>query len=220
MPTKTTFRIGTLVTSAALGVVLCTTASAQIYFYNIDEPDDAGAPIGVSKGAAQRFITGPDSYTLHSITLKLSNAGDSPAVLTTRLFSDRNGYPGSSLTEFGTALLAASAPVDNVVFTNTGLTLDPNTTYYLVLSSSTDNSPQIRMTTSLVSSGPFTTANTCDPYGGQTSPNGRNWYNVYNRFLMVMSDGAVHAPEPSTFALALAGLGGLVIAFRRRRSRS
>ena len=171
-------------------------------------------PVSTSTGwVAASFTTDAQTYTLNSISLSLSTPDPGVVALPT-LFSDGGGTPtGVALEIFiGQTVTAYST----YTFASAGLTLNPNTTYWISLAG---NSP----VDWLHFTGSGSTSQTGDWTIGDTllrsTDSGSTWptsYALSGRF----SVDATPVPEPSSVLLlgigAIAGLTFLRQSARRR----
>lgn len=155
------------------------------------------------------FGTDASAYTLNSITLLLAESSSRAAELD--LYSDGGLQPGSEI-----AVLSSpsnySSSVSPTVFTTSGITLSADSTYWVVLKSS---------------SGSFDWAWTTDNTGtgsgfqdtwGITDDGGATWF-TYDLYPVQFSvdAAAVATPEPGTAVLLIAG--GLLAAMLLRRTK-
>ncbi len=156
------------------------------------------------------FGTGSSSANLSSITLLLSNPATGVAEVD--LFSNDLLQPGSLLGTL-TSPESYSASLSNTTFSSNGLTLDANSTYWIVLKAV---------------SGEFDWAWTADNSGtgigfqgvwGSSTDAGSTWftYAVYPTQFSATTDAAA-TPEPGTGWLAIGGLlAGAMALYRRQR---
>ena len=121
-------------------------AGSVVLTSNLAEPLDGANTIGTSTWFAISFFTDGNSYSLTSATLvmELGDGGVvtsvapafSPAAVADipelDLYSDNGGNVGSELATF-TDPITFTTSLDDNVFTISGVTVSPNTTYWLVL---------------------------------------------------------------------------------------
>lgn len=192
--------------SALLIALLSTGIShAATVVSNLQEPPTSSTVFFNSTWLASSFTTDNQSYNLNSATLAL-DAPIGPAGVTIQVYADAAGLPGSSLGSLGTQSISSSG---DKTFTSSGLSLSPNTSYWLVASA--DNLAVWFGTTSTAQTGSWSIGDV-----GQTSnDSGTTWptSSVVGRF----SIDATAVPEPGTVALSALLLGGLA-ARRRRKS--
>jgi len=214
----------TLTVTAALAAVTFTSAAnADVLVSNLSEAQIGGVSVGQLNGVtfmqrANAFTTGSAAagYTLNSATLKMSNASGDPSDFSLELFSESSGNPGSSLA----ALSGSSDPATagDFTYTATGVTLLPNTTYFLVADAA-NSGPNVSdfyswgqtLSTAQTTTDGWTVADV-----SRFSPNDGATWSAGNSVLLFSIDatGVPAIPEPTS--LALLSLGGLALVRRRR----
>src|ERR1700690_1049078 len=98
----------------------------------INNRNASGPQFGVSpynSSEAVPFTTDNNLYTLNSAELVISRLSGNTSDLMVSLYNDAGGTPGSSL---GTFSNPANISQGGALFTATGLTLAPDTTYWIV----------------------------------------------------------------------------------------
>jgi hypothetical protein len=200
-------------------------ASAQgtiTYVSNLGQPSSGSASVGSNSWFAAGFITGTNvaGYVLNSVQLAVTDASGNPSGFTVMIYNEGNSLggiiPGVSL---GT-LAGPANPATAGTYSYTpsvSLTLSPNIDYFIVLTSGTS-----------VANGAYGWSVTSIPtpgynsyhWGGGTSfldsSDGVHWSFTsanYGQFAIY----ATPAPEPGV--LGLFALGGLLVAFQRRKTR-
>jgi hypothetical protein len=83
---------------------------------------------------AASFTTGSDAQSLKSITVPLEL--ESPGTVSLMIYSDNGGVPGSHLATLTSPASFSTTSHAMTTFTASGITLDPNTTYWVLLQSS------------------------------------------------------------------------------------
>jgi hypothetical protein len=191
------------------------------FLSNLGQPTTASGSVGSDSWLAAAFQTGPNAsgYVLNSIQLGMADATGSPNGFT--VFICANGSlggfsPGSSLG----SLNSSSDPLIAGNYTYTSgptLALSPSTVYFIVLTSGT-----------AIANGAYewsdAAANNYNPSGGWfslgggwTSVNGTSW----NGSTAAFSQFAINAtPAPEPGIIGLFALGGLLVAFQRRKATS
>lgn len=156
------------------------------------------------------FTTDNNLYTVDSVELDISRLNGNTSDLILSLFSDAGGTPGSSL---GTFSSPANISQGNALFTATGLTLAPDTTYWIVAEPSVAEKSDFEWWNSLTSgisgNSEFdSNANAWGPWSASTVVNAPSLV-IYGETVVTT------APEPS--ALALFGFGAIAFGFLFRR---
>lgn len=188
-------------------------------FGDSQNPYSTQNALSVSTGDAISFLTpstlhpGASAWALDSIEF-VGSVADPSRAIDVSLYSDSGGLPGSSI-ETLTALLT-SDPTDRIVTSVETPTLNPGTTYWLVLSD--PNAPSNPNFLSWFDAG--TVGSNQPPTGVATNGEG-GWSFDPNRYTQgvarVTADEVFGTPEPGTF-LAL-GSGLLLLGARRLRQR-
>jgi len=166
---------------------------------------------GGFSGFAQVFTTGSQIENIGSVTVNEGTYSGINAAFSVSFYTDGGNHPGSLVNN---GLFTGSAIAYPVCKTFQPLTLEANTTYWLVLNdSSTRASFTETSSANLVLSG-----NGGFAFGDSyySLDQGASWAKSSSYIPMFTIDSAAPVPEPST--LALAGLGGLgTLLLRRRR---
>jgi hypothetical protein len=119
------------------------TVHGQLVVSNLGDPNGGGSgSVGSDKWAAQGFVTSGTSVVLHDVDLKLAVDPGASGTYTVALWnaSGPGGTPGSQLNVVSSAnpLSALTQTLtDYYFFATSGITLAANTTYFIVLTSST-----------------------------------------------------------------------------------
>jgi hypothetical protein len=190
------------------------------YVSNLGQTSSGAVSVGSDSWYAADFITGNNAggYALNSIQLAMTDASGGPNGFTVMLYSSVSGiatFPGTGL---GT--LAGSAdPTAAGAYTYapvSSLTLAPNTYYFIVLTAGTT-----------VANGAYdwSVTGTSSPgynsyhWGGEIffadSTDGSHWSYTSANYGQFSLD-ATATPEPGV--ISLFALGGLLVAFRRRKA--
>lgn len=188
-------------------------AGAATMFSNLGQTSAGSLAVARDSWRAEIFYTGAnaDGYLLNSIQLQLGTPIGAPSGLILAIY-DRNEFfkPGASL-----ELLTGTEPSGSGVFTfqSSGLLLHPYTGYFIVATAITPlTSGSFRWDiTSWVDQTPFFDFGA----GGLLfdSPDGQTWtFSRPNNFMFAIEATAI--PEPT--ALALLGLGGMLLLTRRK----
>ena len=154
---------------------------------------------------AVSFTTDVSTYRLDSVILNLSLSSGDSSDLSIELYDDSDSLPGASLGELTNPSLIGDQ--DNYIFTAAGLTLAPDTTYWIVAEPLSEMEAAWSDTSSSLGWACASMAS-----GGawaQWQPGQES----YGSTPSLVVNGTVEAPEPSTYSLlalgVLALLGGL-----------
>ncbi len=171
-------------------------------------------------GNASTFTTGSNSggYTLTSATISFNDTEGSPANIQVTVNSDSGGDPGASL---GTLAGANPTTAANYTFTNAGISLSANTTYFLTLLASgspTGSSNRYNAVTTFSDNETTSDGWSIGDGGRSTSDGGANWG---VGLTMKFSVTATPVPEPHEYAMFVGlGLVGFVVARRHMVSKA
>jgi hypothetical protein len=209
-----------VISTLALCMAIIEVARAQgtLYVSNLTLPTSGSSAVGADSWLAASFRTGanPYGYRLDSVHFSMAPASGVTSGFAASLYaSDNNGDPGSFL-----AALNGLDPSAGGVFAYTaaGIDLSPESSYFLVMTAES---------LSAVGSFQWSLANSSHGYesvdgwiigaGYQYSSDGVEW--SFTRPLpLQFGVGATAVPEPSTFFLALLGLGLLALGRWGRRA--
>lgn len=202
-----------LVLPAAVFFVLVSLGRADLTLLS-NLPSNNGGQGLVSSGT-QRAVsfTMPDSaFYVGTVTMRLIDyvSSTDTALLTFRL--DDNGAPSSTVYASLDAPVSASNTAGDFVFTTTGITLNANTMYWLVIAAASDAE-----TFSWVRSNPVETPTGLATFGTQeiSSNGGATWSTGSSGPHSFAINGV---PEPTVVILSGLGLAAVLI-FRRRSGR-
>ena len=219
---------------------------AQSLYNNLSFANDASdAYLGISVSGAQNwealaFATTSQAATLSSITLRLGGAVSDGAI-TVDLFEDALypgsqgsapsngliGMPGSHISQlYSGSLSATGLPIDsapvfhNIEFSGLGLTLTPNTIYWLAVEVPLDSAADFIWTTddSWPNNGPAPSNDGVGPitWGEAYAIPGDNQWSATQVANDALRADIQTIPEPGGAALAI--LGGGVFLIRRRQT--
>jgi hypothetical protein len=192
----------------ALAPFSSTTANATYLYNNIDVSSGGTADAStLDHGPLGSFSTGPSSYTLTAVDLLVlaDNPSDGGS-FTVSLLNDSSLHPGSTIATdtFDDSILSTSLSTISAPFSSVALAA--NTRYRIELSTSTGS---LEWSYTGVNNG-IGVANEYNFYAGSVSAN--QAFTPYQ-----MSIGSA-VPEPSTWALMLAGFAGLgLVGYRSSR---
>lgn len=203
-------RFSTMLTLMVLASV--SSASAVDIFDNLA---NVSAATGASYSSndlqwnAQKFQTDGQSYDLVDVTLSmLLSAGTGNATL--QIYSDSSGSPNASIATL-TSPGSYSGTLSNTTFTASGVTLAPNSAYWVVLKGPDSNT---------IFEWSFTDDNTGSGVGFTTnwaySDNLGSSWNPSSTSPYQMRVSVQPVPEPSSVILAGLGLAAAVFASRRK----
>ena len=196
-------------------------AQGTIYLSNLGQPSASSMAVGSDSWLAALFRTGTnaDGYALNSVQLGIADASGRPDSFTAMIFtgfSPVGALPGNNI---GT-LNGSTDPATGGSYTYTpvsNLMLSPSTYYFIVLTAGT-----------AIASGAYewslASEYSYNPSGGWSgggfvmlSNDGSSW----NPLSIVYPQFAINAtpiPEPGVFGLF--GLGGLFLAWHRRKAKT
>lgn len=198
-------RRAAIVLSLGLACLGSTPQSAlgEVIFGNLSETTNVGAIFSSDSWQyAQQFQTTSTGYILESVTVRLENTGSSATgSYSLSVYASATDNPGSLLGLVGTGSWANIGSSYENKTINGSLTLSPNSTYFMVMS--------VAGTTGL-----WGMTSTDPGFVARESANtGTTW--TTSSFFPQMQVTAV--PEPSNYAIAMAGVATLLLRRRRRR---
>ena len=214
-----------LVVVFALAITLTITApaaNADVLFNNTGNSWGTAGDIHGSSWFAQSFSTNSSSYNLSSVVLDMSkNAANSGTAVTVSIYTNTgsgNGQPGSlvgNLTSPG--IYTAYNTFTNTTFAASGITLNPNSVYWVVLKAGGSDEFFWGETNNLTGTGAgFRVSYSI------TANSGGSW-GTFNSNALIMQVNATPTPLPASlllFAPGLAGLAALKKRFNHRRQTS
>lgn len=213
---------GVVVLAVSLLISQITQAQGTIYLSNLDQSSTGSLAVGSNSWLAAGLFTGnnTDGYTLNSVQLGMTDAFGSPNGFKVMLYSGNN--PSGLLPVSSLSSLSGSAdPATGGIFTYvpaSNITLSPSTPYFIVLTAGT-----------AIANGAYewsvAGANSYNPSDGWsamegvvlTSSNGSFWHEPTAAYLQFAINATV-VPEPGV--LGLFGLGGLFLAWHRRKAKA
>jgi len=207
-------------------------ARAEVVLSNLTEISLGPDSVSSGKWLASSFVTNSQAWTLTSATLSFGSAQNTSGNLFVNLYSNATNSPGSSLGTLSGSENPASA--GQYTYTSNGISLDPSTTYWLVAGvSSGDGAYPWLFAGSIASTGvwsiPSTNTYAYNETGVGTTgyrpteglgTSGSSTWSSHPGTPQLFSIEATAVPEPSTYAMALAGLacGGYSVFRRRKRA--
>jgi PEP-CTERM motif len=217
---KRTIIVGVVV--SAIGLVNPRTVQAQgtmTFLSNLGQTPGGSTSVGSDSWLAALFITGNNTagYVLGSVQLGMGDAAGDPSSLSVMVYG--NAGPGRVSPGVSLASLTGSPDPESAgtytYIPSSSLTLLPGADYFIVVTAGTT-----------VANGAYewsyAGANNYNPSGGWTgggdagSINGSSW-NIPTSGFLQFAIKATAAPEPGV--VGLFALGGLLVAFRRRKAR-
>ncbi|MDE0374492.1 MAG: fibronectin type III domain-containing protein [bacterium] len=168
---------------------------------------------------AQSFTTGSHGagYSLRSVDVEFASIDsgvDASSSLTASIYSESGGFPGSSLGALtNPASFPASTSDQTLTFTSAGIDLAANTTYFLVLDTSVENSGSAVRNTASNSedSGALAGWSIADRSGLRTwNSTGAYTLSTTSRLKISLGGVSKRAPLVSNFGQANGGTGSLV----------
>jgi len=211
---KMSFAFGRI-TTVLLAALASVSAYSQVTVSNLDNTVTSESSVYWTNWLAGSFTTDSSNYSLSSVTVLLNAVPNSSTPLVLSIYSANTGLPGTLL-----ETLSGSNPTTGgqFVFASSGLTLGPDTTYFLV-----GSTPGYGIyhwgytsdTSELITGGSgWTLGNDMWTSGNS----GTGWNSSYGTPFMFSVTAASAVPEPGAYA-TLAGLAVLaLLAFRRRHS--
>jgi hypothetical protein len=200
-----------------LSVSVAPVARAGVMVSNLGEATFSSSPLSEDFWFANRFITdaAASSFLLESVTLDLTAAVTPSGGFFVAIYSDAAVRPGVELELLSGETNPATA--GSHTFTSAGLSLSPNTSYWVVAGVSTGTGFYgWQMTNSDLFAGSWTIPST----GTHTHSlgQGTDWDPAMDGFARKFSVSAAAVPEPATYALLALGAGaGFFLRKRCRR---
>ena len=242
---KTMNRISYKTLSVGLIALACLVvpARAEVVLSNLTESGVDYAPLSSGLWFGVSFVTNNQAWTLTSATLSFDTAENTSGNLFVNLYSNATNSPGSSLGTLSGSDNPASA--GQYTYTTNGINLDPSTTYWLVAGVSSGSGVYRWLytdptTSTGVWSIPSTNTYAYNETGVGTTgyrpteglgttgyrpteglgTSGSSTWSSHPGTPQLFSIEATAVPEPSTYAMALAGLacGGYSVFRRRKRA--
>lgn len=209
-----------LTVAALAALALPGSARAATIYTNLANPNSTSS-IGVNSTtwAANGFTTGAVASTLSDVILALESVSTT-GTLTVSLYTNVGNAPGANLATLGTIAenLLSTSSFTNQQF-NASYALAANTSYFVVLSGSTTNTPEALWERENGASGTGVAGN----YWGTSVNSGAAWgmHLLSTDFqpLLMQVDTASSTPEPGTLLGVLGGALAL-LTLRLRRSRA
>ncbi len=201
-----------LLVSSVLFLIAVQGASADVIFDTLGLPIGGGPyPVNSTQSKCQGFDVGAGSYWLNNVVLGMDNGTsgveltDFSVTLWDASGTDANGSGHSAPGNLLATLAGATDPyvAGNYTYTPTSaFLLDPNTTYYVVASTSNETANYLWNYTAdnpTVGSGwwGYSVVEPADPW---------TMYSYNLNLMQVNADPAGTVPEPGTMALLLMGL--------------
>lgn len=197
---------------------------AAVMVSNLNETPVSSFPVGQSNWwAGNQFITDASaaSFQLDSVTLSMDTAMNTGGGFFVAIYSNGVGEPGTQLELLSG--VANPATAGEYTYTSTGLTLAPNTSYWVVAGISggtgiypwkVENDAEVHFT------GPWQIPST-DTHITSFQNGGDNWRNdlPHDGFARLFSVSATAIPEPATMQVLLFGGVAAVIALARSARR-
>ena len=201
-PTLHPIRVRVAVLFLCLGGTAIGSRAATILTDNLSAASAGSDSVSGDVLLGADFSTDSSAYRLDSVTLLLRE--DTAGAASLNLYSDNGGIPGSLLSTLSSSGSYSSSLLE-AVFTASGVTLEANTTYWLVLEASSGAFEWSWAATNTGSGSGYT--------GNSAYFDGSYWYGtsgVYPYQMSVTADPAgasSEAPEPTSFGLVMAALG-------------
>ncbi|GAT34585.1 PEP-CTERM protein-sorting domain-containing protein [Terrimicrobium sacchariphilum] len=206
------------------------TAKAAVIFSTYNNNDSGTAsPIHNTSGKGLAFnMPSPlqpgdtTSYTLDSISLRLSGSILSSQIVLSLYTNDGSNTPGTLISSFTptSAFTLTSTAASYTFTTSSAVTLTAGTTYWVTMYSTSSNTSGLSWKTSSPQPSLYSTVGVSlfgTIFGTTTNP--ANWTNTSSTVYNSLTVNATAVPEPGIAALSMLGILGLV-GLRRLRSRA
>lgn len=202
-----------------------TQAQGTVYLSNLGQASTGSFSVGSDSWLATDFYTGNNAggYLLVSVQLAMADASGNPSGFTVMIYSavgPAGPIPGSSL---GT-LTGSLSPISAGTYTYTptsSLILSPSTAYFIVLSAGTTVADGAYAWERAYPSTSYNPNGNWDGggYEFRTSSGSLGSWGYLGEYYPQYAITATPVPEPSSFSLWLAGIGGIasVLFFKNRR---
>jgi hypothetical protein len=204
-----------LITSSLLASLLIVSSTqAAVIFNSIGNTGGTQSNVSSNSGKAVNFVIGSGTdYTLDSVVLNIGTITGTAIPVVAIWASEAGATPIAGTTALETLTLSGSFTANSTnTFTSTGLALQADTTYWLVVRGS-NNQTYEWLADTAASNAPTVGSNTNRVFGGSgSSPD--SWSSASGQ-LNAATINATAVPEPSSAALL--GLGGLALMLRRRK---
>jgi hypothetical protein len=209
-----------LTITALAALALPGSAGAAVIYTNLASPNSASSiSVNSNNWAANGFTTGASAATLSDVILALESVSTT-GTLTVSLYSNVGNAPGTNLATLGTI---AESSLSTSSFTNqqfnASFALAANTSYFVVLSGSTNNSPEALWERENGASGTGVAGNLWGTSVNSGGTWGMHLINTDFQPLLMQVDTASSTPEPGTLFGVLGG-ALLMFSLRFRRSHS
>lgn len=208
-----------IVTAFIAGSAGASSSAASILISNLEEATRNTTNVMEAPGlwAAQSFLTDGSSYTLISVETLLWNISEDAPSIVAELHADNGSTVGTLLATFSWSSVPTLGPGLVTLTPGTLTTLDPNTTYWIVLGVEGPGTLGWSYAEGNGSTGP----GSLGAYG-YSSDNGATWgsFGTENPYQIAVNVDLAAVPEPSTVLMVFAGLIGIATASRGRRRRS
>jgi hypothetical protein len=188
-------------------------AEGTLYFSNLSQNSAGSVAVGSDSWIAQAFFPSfnPGGYDLNSVQLLMGATSGSPAGFSVSI------YTGPRIPEFLVGNLVGPDPSAGGIFTYnaSGITLSSGTDYFIVVTAATplaDGAYNWSVADTTSHSGQWGRS---DDYF--SSVNGLSWSASPSPIDLQFAIFATPAPEPGV--IGLFALGGLFVAFQRRKAR-
>ena len=217
--------------AAVIGMAASGLASSVDLYDSVSGLDEDGFDVATSTSwLANQFLTDGDAYTLDTVIIELSAAPTAPSAdVRLELFSnyhDADTGTDSPLLSLGTFTNPALLDQGTNQFGAAGLpTLASNSTYWVVLrvAAAGTTTPGVAATDNARWAYTFGTVGGLVPTDISTfsADGGANWFpnSTGSPYMMRVKASVVPVPEPSTYAMGVAGVGAVFVPsiFRRLR---
>ncbi|MEP2775882.1 MAG: choice-of-anchor R domain-containing protein [Luteolibacter sp.] len=201
-----------LTATVIVGVLAAGSAQAAVVFSSIDNTGGTQSNLTSLSGKAINFVIGSGTdYTLDNVVLNIGTINGAAAPVVSIWANETGGTPIAGPNPLETLTLSGTFTANSLnTFTSTGLSLQADTTYWLVVRGENTSSFAWLGDTDAATVG--TNNNRLFGNGGSTP----DTWNSASGILNAATINATAVPEPSS--VGLLGLGGLALILRRRRN--
>ena len=204
-------------------------ASSAVIFSTYNNNDSGTAsPIHNASGKGIAFTMpatlqpgGTTSYTLDSVSLRLSGSILSSQIVLSLYTNDGSNTPGTLISSFPATPFTLTSTVTSYTFTtSSAVTLAAGTTYWVTMYTTSSNTNGLSWKTSSPQPSSYSTVGVSlsgTIFGSNTSPS--SWTNTSSTVYNSLTVNATAVPEPTAVALAILGIAGLAVHRRLRQRR-
>jgi len=218
-------RFAALLVSTGLLLFMAPAAHAVTLITNLGQSIGTSSGLVDGRRVAVDFITGVDASSLTSATLYIRNLDSISHTFPLQIWTNNAGVPGTLVDSFDSTFTVGANSSSYLPYTATdaGISLAPNTTYWLMLQKGENDSGDMFSLSpdfQIVGTGQAVDASslfsTVSGTGRMMSDNLGAWTQGSTNNFRFSLTGITTTPEPSRLLLAATGLGACLL--RRRRA--